>query len=364
MTRIRLGWEARIDQIAVAIDFLVVGAGLVLLGALTDWSGWLTVPMIVIGVLILLIVALRMQGWRSLWWRRELVIGPEVIAHETKHDGAFRIQWSHLAAVGVHADPGADKRFGVTLTFFPKTADFGKNLRGPLLVRLPRNHAVKVRIPYRAEIADAFRSSAPSDWQRLAAAPWDVLVAAPGVAPDVIPAPDVRPPVVVDVGRRARWQILVGGVVSIALTTGALSITFGSSPEILLHVIGAFVSVLFLVPAVFAVAFGLVSIRTRSFVLDADSFALADSVEGAFTLGWPEITGVGAEISVTARGPGTWAAQRSLDQILVFTQEGAIGLRIGSQQRSVDEIARGVQQFAPELWAGQKTVKAGRFQIR
>ncbi|TNC28473.1 hypothetical protein [Amycolatopsis alkalitolerans] len=76
MTRIRLGWEAQIGQLALLMDFLVAGVGLVVLGALLDWSGWLTTPMIVIGVLVLLIAALRLQGWRSLWWRRDFVVDP------------------------------------------------------------------------------------------------------------------------------------------------------------------------------------------------------------------------------------------------------------------------------------------------
>ncbi|HVW41959.1 MAG TPA: hypothetical protein VHC18_11495 [Amycolatopsis sp.] len=49
MTRIRLARQARLDQVTVLVDVAVIGLGLVLLGALGDWSGWLTVPMIVIG---------------------------------------------------------------------------------------------------------------------------------------------------------------------------------------------------------------------------------------------------------------------------------------------------------------------------
>lgn len=364
MTRIRLGWESRLDQITVLVLFTVIGLGLVLLGAAMDWAGWLTVPMIVVGALFILVILVRLNGWRSLWWPRDLVITGEGIAYDAKMRGTFRIAWADLAAVGVHSDNGVNERFGLTLVFFPRSADLGQRVLSPNLLRLPRNGALKVRLPRRAGLAEAIRAAAPGNWQRLPS-PWDALVAAPGVAPQVVPAPDPRPPVVVNVGKRTRWQALIGGALAVAASAAFLAIIFGQSQggvgvKVLAGVLGIpfFLLALGLLLSVPMVA------RSRFFVLDGDSFTWDDPSGEPFMIGWPEITMVAVETSLSAPAPSTWAAQRRLDNIIVRTRQEEKRVPVGTQPGTVEQLGNAVQQFAPNVWAGAQTRTAGRFQLK
>lgn len=366
MTRIRLGWEARIDQVTVLVLFAVIGVGLVFLGAGRDWPGWLTVPMIVIGILFLLIVLLRLSGWRSMWWPRDLVVSESAIAYEAKRGGAFQIPWSDLAAVGVHSDNGVDELYGLILVFFPKSANVADRVLSTKILRLPRNGALKVRLPRREGIVEAIRDTAPRDWQRVPATPWHTLVAAAGVAPQVVPAPDPRPPVVVNTGKRTRWQALIGGVLAVAASVGFLSIIFGQSQGGAgVKVFGAVLGIPFIVLAGALVMYAPMIARGRHVVVDADSFTWDDpSGDDSFMLGWPEITSVAVETSITRSGPTTWSGRRRLDNILVHTQKDNKRVSLGSQPASVEQIAAAVQQFSPQLWYGAKTGTAGPFQLK
>ncbi|MTD58457.1 hypothetical protein [Amycolatopsis pithecellobii] len=364
MTRIRLGWEARIDQITVAILFLVIGFGLVFLGAVLDWTGWLTVPMIVIGIPFLLVVLLRLSGWRSLWWPHDLVVSGETISYETKMGDAFTISWADLAAVGVHSDHGINERFGLILVFFPKSADFAAKLTSPKILRLPRNGTFRVRIPRRAGITEAIAQAAPAAWQRVPATPWDALVAEPGVAPQVVPAPDTRPPAVVDVGRRTRWQAMVGEVVTVAASAGFLVIIFGQHESVAIRVIGAIFGIPFTLVAVGLVLSVPMTARRRYFVLDADGFAWDDPHGEPFMFGWPEITSVSVETSMSRPAPTAWTARRRLDSIVVHTRKQHMRVPVGDQPATVEQLADAVQRFAPQLWSGQSTRTAGRVQYK
>ncbi|WP_431875513.1 hypothetical protein [Amycolatopsis sacchari] len=365
MTRIRLGWRTRLDQISVAFIFLVLGAGLVLSGAMAGTSGWLTVPMIVIGVVFLLVVALRLLGWRSLRWPRELVVDDSGIGYETKGGDAFRISWADLSAVGVHSEEGVDERFGLVLVFFPKSGDFAEHLYSPVLVRLPRNSAVKVRLPRRPGVAEAVAQGAPRDWQRVPSTPWSALVTAPGVAPQLVPAPEAQPPVVVDLGRRTVVQALVGGVLAACVGAGLLTAAFtDSGAGVVVRVLSVLLGAPFALLALGLLLWSPMVARGRCFVLDADSFSLDDPSGEPFTLPWGEITSVAVETFWSRRAVGSFASRRRLDQVLVRTHERTTTVHLGSQRGSVDELARAVQRFAPRLWAGATTRAAGPFQVK
>ncbi|GHF59848.1 hypothetical protein FHX82_000509 [Amycolatopsis bartoniae] len=370
MTRIRLGWETRSDQIAVLVDFLIVGLGLVLLGSLSGWTGWITVPMIIVGVVFLLGMGLRMLGWDSLRWPRDLVVSGDYVGYETKTfdsamGKAFRISWDKLGALAYHSDSDAPERYGAALVFFPKSKDFPDHVTSPVLVRLHRNSAVKFRLPRAAGVAEAISAEAPQDWQRIPSGHWDALVAAPGVSPQVIPEPDPRPPVVVNVNRRAVGQVLVGGVIAGCVGAAMIAAAFTSKQvEVGMQVFLTLFGAPFILLAVVSVL-GLPMVgRKRNFVIDADSFTWDDPSGEGFTYSWHDITSVAAHTSISRKAPGSWAARRRIDEVLVHTRERNETVSLGTQPATVARVAQAVQQFAPQLWAGARTGTAGPFQLR
>ncbi|GAB3885555.1 hypothetical protein GCM10029964_048410 [Kibdelosporangium lantanae] len=94
--KIRLGWEARLDQLTIAVDLAVVGVGLLVWGAYVG-----SVLMIVPGALVALVALVRLHGWRSLLWPRTLTIGPDGIADDTRKGTAFHVRWPDVHSVGV-----------------------------------------------------------------------------------------------------------------------------------------------------------------------------------------------------------------------------------------------------------------------
>ncbi|TNC28474.1 hypothetical protein [Amycolatopsis alkalitolerans] len=100
---------------------------------------------------------------------------------------------------------------------------------------------------------------------------------------------------------------------------------------------------------------------SRSFVIDADSFAMDDPEGNPFAFAWREITGI--ETGTAWAGGAPLIASRRLDHVLVRTREREMYVRLAGQPRTVLQVADGVQQFAPQLWAGHKTSKARRFQL-
>ncbi|TNC28472.1 hypothetical protein [Amycolatopsis alkalitolerans] len=363
MTRIRLGWEAQIDKVTYATAFLIVGLALVILGSVLGWAVWLAVPVIVVGVVSLLVFALRMRGWRSLWWRRELVIGADGIAYEAKNSG-FTVAWSDLAVLGVHSDNGVIERFGLTLVFFPRSVDFTQRLSSFRILRLPRNGAFKVRIPRRAGIVEAINGAAPAGWQRVPSPAWNALVVEPGVDPHAVPVPDPRPPVVVNVGRKSRRQALIGGVLMVAAAAAFLAAIFGNhNGGVTVRVIASVLGAPFIIGAVAMVLSGPMVARSRYVVIDADSFTWDDPSGQPFTFAWNEIASVAVQTRVSRSAPGTWASQRRIDSILVSARQEHRKLPVGDQRAEVDQIGRAVQQFAPRAWAGATTGIAGPLQL-
>lgn len=358
MTRIRLARQARLDQLAIAIDVVVVGTGLVLLGALTDWSGWLTVPMIVIGVLFLLVAALRLQGWRSLVWSRDLVVDAEGVRCESRKGDGFAVRWADLAAVGVHSDDDVDVRFGLTLVVYPKAAGLAGS---GSLVPLHDNAALMTRIPRRAGVAAAIRDGAPNGWQRPASTGWDALVAAPEVAPRVIPEPAPGRPVVVNIGRTSARQGLVGGALAAFFGIVAFIGAFSSGAPAGMRVASAVVGVLFLLVAVVLAASVPMVARRRYAVLDPYAFLWSDPGGESVTLPWDTISSVTTK-STVVRG-STVSYGRTLAHVVVHSKERNLDLALGAQQRSAERIAEAVQQFAPRVWRGT-TERTGRFDVR
>ncbi|GAB2994548.1 hypothetical protein LWP59_01360 [Amycolatopsis acidiphila] len=359
VTRVRLGWEARLDQVTVAINVVVIGVGLVVLGALLDWSGWLTVPMIVIGVVFLLVALLRLQGWRSLVWPRTLTVGPEGISYESKKGGGFQLRWSELAAVGVHSDAEVDARFGLALVFFPKSA----GLTGGSLIPLRQNGGLLARLPRRAGVVAAVRDGAPGDWQRFAPGPWDALAAAPGIAPQVIPQPDLARPVVVDIGRRLAGQGLTGGALAAFFGVVAFIAAFsgGTSPG--MRAVFAVVGSPFLLLAVGILMSVPLLARRRYAVLDPYAFTWDDPGEDSFALPWQEISSVAIRSTVVKGSPWTWTSGRSLDHVVLHTGGQNRDLPLGDQRGAAGQIGAAVQQFAPQVWRGAST-RTGRFEIK
>jgi hypothetical protein len=362
VTRIRLGWEARLDQLTVAINVVLIGLGLVVLGALLDWSGWLTVPMIVIGSVFLLIAALRLQGWRSLVWPRTLVVDADGITYDSKKGGAFQLRWSELAAVGVRSDEGGDARFGLALVFFPKSADLAEGRPGGPLIPLRQNSALLVRLPRRADVAAAVRDGAPGDWQRLAPGPWDALAAAPGIAPQVIPQLDPGRPVVVNIGRPLSGQSLTGGALAGFFGVVAFIAAFSSGAGAGMRVVFAVVGSPFLLLAIGILISLPVVVRRRYMVLDAYSFGWDDPGEQSFTLGWQEISSVAIRSTVVKGSRWTSTSGRSLEHVVLQTREKNFDLPLGEQRAAASQIAEAVQRFAPNVWRGAST-RAGRFEI-
>lgn len=342
-TRIRLGWESQLDQITLTFDFGVLGVGFIVVGPLLGWSAWINVPMIVIGSLLLLMVLLRLHSWRSLWWRRDLVVSPERIVQETRTKRAFRIAWRKLGAVGVYSEKGAKSQV--------------------LVMRYKADGKVeRVRLPQRSELAAAFHTEAPADWSRLAAGPWDVLLTAPGE--ESLPDPDPRQPTVVNIGKRSRIQGVGGGLLIVAIAVGMLSVVF-TAHDIGTRLIGLFFGIPFGAFALFALVAAPMAARKRRFVIDGHGFALEDPDPESVTLSWEEIIGVGTDIA--ARGAhfvGTATPSLELDSVLVATREKTLVFRLGSQPKSVSEIRAGVQEFAPDRWEGVNVHPAGPFQIR
>lgn len=355
MTRIRLARQARLDQVTILINVVVVGLGLVLLGALADWSGWLTVPMIVIGAVFLLVALLRLQGWRSLVWSRNLVVDAEGIRCESRQDDGFAVRWSDLAAVGMHADEGVDVRFGLTLVCYPKSAELPGS---GSLVPLRDNAARMARLARRAGIAAAIRDGAPGDWTRAGSTGWDVLVAAPEVTPQVIPEPAHGRPVVVNVGRSMGGQGLVGGALAAFFGIVALVGAFGSGGG--MRVAFAVVGVPFLLVAVAIAASVPVLARRRYAVLDPYAFIWDDPGAESVTLPWDAISSVSTK-STVVRGSAL-SNGRTLAHVVVRSKARNLDLALGAQPRAAERIAEAVQQFAPQVWRGAAT-RTGRFDL-
>lgn len=359
VSRVRLGWQAQLDQLTVAINVIVLGIGLVVLGALLDWTGWITVPMIVIGSVFLLVALVRLQGWRSLLSPRTLTVGPDGVTYTAKKGRGFQLPWSELAAVGVHSDDGVDTRFGLALVFFPKSA----NVAADGLVRVPHNGGLLARLPRRAEVAAAIHGSAPAGWQRLAVGPWDSLVAAPEIAPQVIPQPDLGAPVVVNIGRRLAAQGLSGGLLAaffgVVAFIAAFSSGAGAATRVAFAVVGApFV----LVAAGILLSMPMVA-RRRYAVLDPYAFTWEDPGDESFSLPWPEISSLAIRSTVVRPGPTSWSSGRELDHVVVRTGEKNLDLALGDQPAAAGRIAEAAQRFAPQVWHGTST-RGGRFEIK
>ncbi|NKQ54940.1 hypothetical protein HFP15_18820 [Amycolatopsis sp. K13G38] len=358
MTRFRLGRQAKLDQVAVAINLVIIGAGLVLLGSVMDWSGWLTVPMIVLGVLFLLITALRLAGWRNLVWSRELVVDAEGVRCESRGGDGFAVRWSDLAALGVHTDEGVDPRFGLTLICYPKAPELPGS---GTLVPLRDNAGRMARLRRRPGIAEAIRDGAPGDWQRPAATGWDVLVAAPEIAPRVIPQPAPGRPVVVNTGLASARQAFVGGALAAFFGIVALVGAFSAGAPAGMRVAAGIIGVPFLLVALAIVASVPMLARSRHVVLDPYALMWSDPGGQSRILPWDSISSITTQ-STVVRGSAL-SNSRTTAHLVVHAKDGNLDLALGAQLRSAERIAEAVQLFAPRLWHGASS-RTGRFGIK
>jgi hypothetical protein len=317
-TKIRLGWEARLDQLTIAVDLAVVGVGLVVWGAYLG-SALVIVP----GALLTLVAAVRLHGWRSLLWPRTLTIGPDGIADDTRKGTAFHVRWPDLRAVGVITAPDA---LTLVLTFPRATRSY----------RLPRRDAV---LP-------ALR----------AVAPCPVTELPPGKQ------------VVVDVGAATGRQGVIGGVLAGFFGVAALVGAFSPDAATWARVVAGLIGVPLALVALGTVLSLPVLLRRRQVVLDPVGFSWVDPGEQSFTIPWTDLTGVSVDSTVVRnyRSGNRYAVRVVLTpvgshpELAKFAAGETYEIRLGSLPRQGAMIADAVAHLAPNVWRGT-TEKPGRF---
>lgn len=376
MTRsVRLGWEARLDQVTVAVDVAIVGIGLVLVGVFGLVGAVGDVVLVVLGVLLCLFDGLRLLGWRTLLWPRTFAVGPGGVADDGKKGHGFRLAWADVAALGVYDDPSGERSRGLLLVVYPSAAadpaafapglahvpgDAGDTADavGPLVARLPR----------RAGVVAALRAGAPEGWGRAERAPWAVLLTAPGVVEEIAP-PRVEPVVTVDVGRRLARQGVVGAVLAAFFGVSAMVAAFGGGPapagqRIAVAAVGA----PFVLVAVALVLGGPVMVRRRRILLDSHTFTWDDPSEDSFTAAWADLAAVFVEMHVVHNvntgdryGVRVVLEPKGADfttrhpTMARFAAGDRYVVPLGDQPRAARAIAAAVERLAPGVWRGVRT---------
>ncbi|TCO44228.1 hypothetical protein [Actinocrispum wychmicini] len=320
-TRIKLGWETRIDQLTLAVDFAIVGVGLIVLGAFLGGVGGVLV--IVAGTLVTLVVVIRMNGWRSLLWPRYLTVGPDGIGDDTKMGTPFQVRWADLVSVGVITEP---KRMTLVFT----------STQGSRSYRIPRRDAV---LP-------ALREAA-------------------GCPVVELPPPPEGERVVVDVGARQGWYGVVGGALAGFFGVSGLVAAFGSQAStgvrIVAGIIGAPLALIGL-----AVLLSLpVLLRKRLVVVDATAFTWDDPTEQSFTVPWTDLAGAGIDSTVVRNmntgnrysvhivlvphGPQFAENHREMSK---FAKDSRYVIPLGDAAGEGNTIGDAMRRFAPALWLG------------
>lgn len=330
-TKIRLGWETQIDQLTLAIDFTIVGVGLIVLGAYLGGAGGVMV--IVLGTLITIVAVVRFHGWRSLLWPRNLTVGPDGIADDTKKSTPFDVKWTDLASVGVITE-----RDRITLVFTLKNAT--------------RTY----RIPRKAGVLPALREAATCPVTELP------------------PPPDVDR-VVVNVGARQGWFGVVGGALAGFFGVSGLIAAFDShyttGARIMAGIIGTPLALIGL-----AVLLSLpVLLRKRLVVVDATAFTWDDPSEQSFTVPWTDLAGAAIDSTVVRNMnsgnrysvhivllPHGSDFAENHREMRKFAKDDRYVIPLGDAAADGARIGDAIRRFAPDVWRGASE-KRGRFGI-
>jgi hypothetical protein len=330
VTKIRLGWETRLDQLNLTVSAALAGVGLIVLGAFADGFGG--VLLIILGSLISVVVMVRLNGWRSLLWPRNLTVGPDGIADDTKKGTAFHVRWPDLVAVGVITEPDA-----ITLVF-----TFRKAVR-------------RYRVPPRAGILPAIRQAA------------------------TCPVSELPPPegdrVIIDIGRSQGAQGIVGGFLAGFFGVIALVAAFDPSAPTAGRVIAGIIGTPLTLIAL-GTLLGLPAlVRKRRIVVDGGAFTWDDPTEQSFTVAWDALAGISVDTTVVTNmksgdrssvhvvftPPGPDFADHHRDMAKFQAGDGYV-LPLGPQNDNGVRVADAISHFAPGVWRGLNAQR-GRFGI-
>ena len=379
-TRIRLGWETRLDQLTLAIDLALLGTGFVLAGALVHWHGWLAhtfgVLLIVVGAILCLVDGVRLLGWRTLLWPRSLRLDEQSISDDTKKNPGFRVDWADYKAVGVIDDP---VRPGLVLVFFPRSRSHDSHLSlyagfGPAGWPQP----LAAPIPRRTGVVEAILAGKPTTWQPHRSDGWAALICAENDQVEAIPVPPAaRPQQRIDVGSDIAWQALIGGTLAgflgVLAYLAAFDVLANTGTTAAFLVVGT----PFLLIGLATLLSVPVVIRRRWVVIDHETFGWADPTETSFTVGWNELTSVSVEIitvpsaSLSRHSVHVWltptddaAFVRRHPEVKSFAEDGRYLLRLGDVVGPAKALAAACQSSAPSgVWQGVAE-HAGTFGIR
>jgi hypothetical protein len=369
VTRFRLGWEMKLDQLTLAIDLALLGAGLILAGALVPWHGWLAhtlgILLIVIGAILCLIDGLRLLGWRSLCWPLSLLLDAKSITDDTKKVAGFQFHWSELKAIGVIDDPA---RSGLVLVFFPQSHTLESRLR-PYAGFAPADwpQPVTTTLPRRPGLVEAIRAGKPAAWTEHQADGWATVITTPGERADAIPTPPAtQPQQRIDVSTQVAWQAIVAGVLAAFLGVSAYLAGCGgvgsSGPKVAFFAIGT----PFLLIGLATLLSIPVVVRRRWVVVDRETFSWVDPTETSFTLSWSELASVSIEITtVSSRTLDRHSVHVTLTpanaadfvqrhrELKAFSHDGQYVLRLGDVVGPANAIAAACQRDAPTgIWRG------------
>jgi hypothetical protein len=369
--KIRLGWEARLDQLTIAVDLTIVGVGLVVWGA---YAG--SALMIVPGALVTLVALVRLHGWRSLLWPRTLTIGPDGIADDTRKATAFHVRWPDLRSVGV-----ITSRDAMTLVFtFPQatrepTPQAAQEATPE--AREPIPQAAREPTREREATPDATREATPQATRSYRIPRRDaVLPALRATAP--CPVTELPPGerVVVDVGTAIGRQGVIGGVLAGFFGVVGLVGAFSPDAATWARVVAGLIGTPLTLVALGTVLSLPVLLRKRQVVVDPVGFTWVDPGGQSFTIPWVELTAVSVDSTIvrnyrsgsgSRNGSGNRYAVRvvltpveSHPELAKFAAGETYEIRLGSLPRQGAMIADAVAHLAPNVWRGA-TEKPGRF---
>jgi hypothetical protein len=379
-TRVRLGWETRLDQLTLAIDLALLGIGLVLAGALVHWHGWLAhtfgILLIAVGAIFCLVDGIRLLGWRTLLWPRSLRLDEQSISDDTKKNGGFRVDWVDYRAVGVVDDP---VRQGLLLVFFPRSRSHDSRLGlyagfGPAGWPQP----LAATIPRRTGAIEAILAGKPGDWQPHRVDGWAALISAADEQVEAMPVPPPgRPAQRIDVSSEIAWQALIGGALGGLFGVLAYLAAFGVLANTGTKAAFLVVGTPFLLIGLATLLSLPVVIRRRWVVIDHETFTWSDPSETSFTVGWNELTSVSVEIitvpsaSLSRHSVHIWLTPaddadfvRRHPELKLFADDGRYVLRLGDVVGPAKAIAATCQSSAPGgVWQGVAE-HTGTFGIR
>jgi hypothetical protein len=328
VTKIRLGWETRLDQLTLTFDFALIGVGLIVLGSFVG-----SVLLIIAGSLVSLVILIRLNGWRTLIWPRNLTIGPDGIADDTKKRTAFHVRWPDLTAVGVITEPD-----GMTLVFSLRKA------------------TRQYRIPRRPEVLPALR--------KVATCPVNEL-----------PPPPVGNRVTIEVGKRLAAQTIVGAAVAALFGYAGLGGALDSGGPTWARIVAGLVGTPLALIVLTTVLSLPVTLRKRQIVIDETSFTWFDPTEQSFTVTWDALSGLGVDTTVVKNmksgnrysvhvllRPGGPDFAETHREMAKFVDDDHYDLPLGPLPDVGARVAEAVSRLAPAVWLGTNEHR-GRFGI-